>query len=61
MTEGLKKLGRNIGHRRVARLLRENGIRVERSKKHKVTPDGNHAFNIAPTATSMRTCPIRNA
>jgi len=28
--------------------MRENGIRVERSKKYKVTTDSNHAFNIAP-------------
>ncbi|WP_416883152.1 IS3 family transposase [Marivita sp.] len=48
MTEELKELGLNIGHRRVGRLMRENGIRVERSKKYKVTTDSNHAFNIAP-------------
>lgn len=45
MTEELKELGLNIGHRRVGRLMRENGIRVERSKKYKVTTDSNHAFN----------------
>ena len=48
MTEELKELGLNIVHRRVGRLLRENGIRVERSKKYKVTSDSNHAFKIAP-------------
>jgi transposase InsO family protein len=48
MTEELKELGLNVGHRRVDRLMRENGIRVERSKKYKVTTDSNHAFNIAP-------------
>ncbi len=48
MTEELKELGLNVGHRRVGRLMRENDIRVERSKKHKVTTDSNHAFNIAP-------------
>ncbi|MFQ6550550.1 IS3 family transposase [Aestuariibius sp. 2305UL40-4] len=48
MTEELKELGLNIGHRRIGRLMRENGIRVERSKKYKVTTDSNHAFNIAP-------------
>ncbi len=48
MTEKLKELGLNIGHRRVGRLMRENGIRVERSKKYKATTDSNHAFNIAP-------------
>ena len=48
MTEKLKELGLDVGHRRVGRLMRENGIRVERSKKYKVTTDSNHAFNIAP-------------
>lgn len=48
MTEELKELGLNIGHRRVGRLMRENGIRVERSKKYKATTDSKHAFNIAP-------------
>lgn len=38
----------NVGHHRVGRLMRENGIRVERSKKYKMTTDSNHAFNIAP-------------
>ncbi|KXF91844.1 transposase [Phaeobacter inhibens] len=48
MTEKLKELGLNVGHRHVERLMRENGIRVERSKKYKVMTDSNHAFNIAP-------------
>ena len=48
MTEELKEMGLNVGHRRVGRLMRENGICVERSKKYKVTTDSNHAFNIGP-------------
>ena len=47
MTEDLKEMGLNVGHRRVGRLMRKNGIRVERLKKYKVTTDSNHAFNIA--------------
>ena len=43
----LKEMGLNVGHRRVGRLMRKNGIRVERLKKYKVTTDSNHAFNIA--------------
>ena len=39
MTEELKELGLNVGHRRVGRLMRENGIRIERSKKFKVKRD----------------------
>ena len=48
MTEELKEIGLNVGHGRVGRLMRENGIWVERSKKYKVTTDSNHSFNIAP-------------
>ena len=48
MTEELKELGLDVDHRRIGTLMRENGIRVERSKKYKATTDSNHAFNIAP-------------
>lgn len=48
MTEELKEVGIDVGHRRVGRLMRDNDIRVERSKKYKVTTDSNHSFNIAP-------------
>ena len=48
MTEELKELGLGVGHRRVGRLMRQNGISVVRTRKHKVTTDSNHKFNIAP-------------
>ena len=48
MTEELKEIGLNVGHRRVGRLMRQNGIVVIRTRKHKVTTDSNHKFNIAP-------------
>ncbi len=48
MTEELKELGLEVGHRRVGRLMRLNGISVVRTRKHKVTTDSNHKFNIAP-------------
>jgi len=48
MTEELKDLGLDVGHRRVGRLMRENGISVKRNKKFKATTDSNHSFNIAP-------------
>jgi transposase InsO family protein len=48
MTEELKELGLRVGHRRVGRLMRQNGIFVVRTRKHKVTTDSNHKFNIAP-------------
>jgi transposase InsO family protein len=48
MTEELKELGLGVGHRRVGRLMRQNNISVIRTRKHKVTTDSNHKFNIAP-------------
>ena len=48
MTEELKDVGVDVGHRRVGRLMRENGIVVERTRKFKATMDSNHTFNIAP-------------
>ena len=37
MTEELKEIGLDVGHRRVGRLMRQNGISVVRTCKHKVT------------------------
>ena len=48
MTEQLKEVGVDVGHRRVGRLMRENGIIVERTRKFKATTDSNHTFNISP-------------
>ena len=48
MTEELKEVGVDLGHRRVGRLMRGNGIVVGRTKKFKATTDSNHRFNIAP-------------
>ena len=48
MTEELKEVGVDVGHRRVGRQMRENGIVVERTSKFKATTDSDHTFNIAP-------------
>jgi len=48
MTEELKEIGLEVGHRRVGRLMRQNGISVVRTHKYKVTTNSNHKFNIAP-------------
>jgi len=48
MTEELKELGFDVGHRRVGRLMRQNSISVVRTRKHKMTTDSNHRFNISP-------------
>jgi len=47
MTEELKEVGVDVGHRRVGRLMRENGIVVERTRKFKATTDSDHTLNIA--------------
>ena len=48
MTEELQELGFKVGHRRVGRLMRQNGIEAVRTRKYKVTTDSNHSFAIAP-------------
>ena len=48
MSEELKELGLEVGHRRIGRLMRQNGITVIRTRKYKVTTDSNHKFIIAP-------------
>jgi len=48
MTEELQELGLKVGHRRVGRLMRQNGIEAVRTRKYKVTTDSNHSFAIAP-------------
>jgi transposase InsO family protein len=48
MTEESKELGLQVGHRRIGRLMRDNGIAVRRNRKFKATTDSNHSFNIAP-------------
>ena len=48
MTEKLKEVGVDVGHRRVGRLMRQNGITVKNTDKFKATTDNDHTFNIAP-------------
>ena len=48
MSEELQELGLNVGHGRVGRLRRENGIKVIRSQNYKATTESDHSFNIAP-------------
>lgn len=48
MTEALREAGLEAGQRRVGRLMKDNGICVVRTRKHKVTTDSNHSLNVAP-------------
>jgi transposase InsO family protein len=55
MTEELKEVGVDVGHRRVGRLMRENGIVVERTRKFKVE-EGQEMIRgiISPTTHRQR-------
>ena len=48
MRAELQSQGIAVGERRVARLMRDNGIAVVRSRKFKRTTDSNHSHHIAP-------------
>lgn len=48
MTMQPKEAGLNVGERRVGRLMRINGIKPIRTRKHKVTTNSNHRLGIAP-------------
>jgi hypothetical protein len=51
MTEELKELGLAVGHRRVGRLMRENGIKVKRNRKFKGKEDQEMIrWIISPTS-----------
>jgi len=41
MTEELQELGLEVGHRRVGRLMRDNDIKIIRTRKFKATTDSN--------------------
>jgi len=34
--------------------MRQNGIKAVRTRKHKVTTDSNHSFNIAPNLLDLK-------
>ena len=48
MTEELKDLGFTVGHRRVGRLMRDNSIKVVRTRKYKAATNSKHGYAIAP-------------
>ena len=47
MTMELKEAGLAVGERRVGRLMRANGIKPVRTRKHKVTTDSHHRLGVA--------------
>ena len=48
MTEELKNEGIAVWHRRVGRLMRQNGIMIARTHKFKATTDSAHSLYVAP-------------
>ena len=48
VTEELEEIGLAVGHRRVGRLMRHNDISAIKTRKHKMTTDSDHKFNIPP-------------
>jgi putative transposase len=48
MTHELRDQGLHVGRRRVARLMRENGLRARQPRRFKRTTDSLHAFPVAP-------------
>lgn len=47
MTMELKEAGLNVGERKVGRLMKINGIRPVRTRRHKVTTDSQHNLGVA--------------
>jgi hypothetical protein len=63
MTEEPEDAGVDARHRHVGRLMRENGIIVERPEKFKATTDSGHTFTNAPNLPDhdfAADCPKRN-
>lgn len=46
--EDLKATGRRVGRKRVARLMREEGIEGQRKRRFRTTTDSRHSHPIAP-------------
>lgn len=48
MTADLQAEGFTVGRRRIARLMRENGLQARRKRRFRRTTDSHHAWPIAP-------------
>lgn len=51
MTEELQDAGLEVGHRRVGRLMRDNGITVARTQKYKLL---EHVKHVLPASGRLR-------
>ena len=60
VTEQLRREGRKCNHKRVERLMREQGLKARTSRKRRVcTTDSNHDQPIAPNLLLGRAAPSR--
>lgn len=50
----LAKEGARVSRKRVARLMRESGLRAKTARKYKATTDSNHALPVAPNLLERR-------
>lgn len=50
----LSKAGFSVSRKRVARLMRENGLFAKSKRKYKATTDSNHALPVAPNLLEQR-------
>ena len=50
----LAKEGERVSRKRVARLMRECGIRAKTARKYKATTDSNHSLPVAPNLLERR-------
>ena len=48
MTHELRDQGLQVGRRRTARLMRDNGLKARQKRRFKRTTDSEHAFPVAP-------------
>ena len=48
LTRELQDEGLEVGRRRTARLMRENGLKARQKRRFKHTTDSHHAFPVAP-------------
>ncbi|MDD4276187.1 MAG: IS3 family transposase [Clostridia bacterium] len=53
ITMELKKEGKKVNRKRVARIMRENGIRAKTKKKFKITTHSAHSYPISPNLVNM--------
>jgi transposase InsO family protein len=50
----LVRQGERVSRKRVARLMRESGLRAKSARKYKATTDSNHALPVAPNLLERR-------